>query len=79
MPEPKATTKKRSRKSTSSKKRLQPASVQDSNTSAGEKQHMLNEAAYFIAEQRDFTPGSELEDWLLAETQISTGKIGHGG
>jgi hypothetical protein len=70
MPESKATTKKRSRKSTTSKKHLQPASAQDSNASAGEKQQMINEAAYFIAEQRGFTPGSELNDWLYAESQI---------
>lgn len=27
-------------------------------------------AAYYLAEKRNFTPGSELEDWLCAERQI---------
>jgi hypothetical protein len=31
---------------------------------------LISEAAYFIAERRGFTPGSELSDWLRAETEI---------
>jgi hypothetical protein len=27
----------------------------------------IAEAAYFIAETRDFVPGKELDDWLQAE------------
>jgi len=27
-------------------------------------------AAYFLAEQRGFTPGHDLEDWLVAEQQV---------
>ena len=79
MPESKATTKKRARKSTSSKKRLHPASAQDSSVPTEEKQHMVCEAAYYIAEQRGFSPGAELDDWLLAEAQIDTEKVRHGG
>lgn len=30
----------------------------------------IAEAAYFIAEQRGFAPGFELEDWLAAEVQM---------
>jgi hypothetical protein len=31
---------------------------------------MIAEAAYFLAEQRQFTPGYQLDDWLAAERQI---------
>ena len=31
---------------------------------------MIAEAAYYIAEQRGFCTGREVEDWLLAEKQI---------
>lgn len=33
---------------------------------------MIAMAAYFIAEQREFAPGHELDDWLEAERQIRT-------
>ena len=38
--------------------------------SSEEKRHLISEAAYFRAERRGFAPGYELEDWLLAETEI---------
>ncbi|MBU0498573.1 MAG: DUF2934 domain-containing protein [Gammaproteobacteria bacterium] len=31
---------------------------------------MVAEAAYYLAEQRGFTPGSEVDDWLCAEAQV---------
>ncbi len=31
---------------------------------------MIAEAAYYRAEQRDFTPEQETEDWLEAEKQV---------
>ena len=31
---------------------------------------MIAEAAYYIAEQRGFGDGREVEDWLIAERQI---------
>ena len=36
---------------------------------------MIEEAAYFIAEQRGFSPGHELEDWLKAKAQILLNKL----
>lgn len=30
----------------------------------------IEEAAYYLAEQRGFAPGHELEDWLQAKAQI---------
>jgi hypothetical protein len=34
---------------------------------------MIAEAAYYLAEKRQFTPGCELDDWLAAERQIDAG------
>lgn len=31
---------------------------------------MIEQAAYFRAEQRGFVPGHAMEDWLAAETEI---------
>ena len=31
---------------------------------------MIAAAAYFIAQQRNFAPGNELSDWLMAEQQV---------
>lgn len=31
---------------------------------------MICEAAYFLAERRSFCPGHELEDWLVAESDV---------
>ena len=32
--------------------------------------HMIEEAAYYIAEKRGFHPGYAQEDWLAAEKQV---------
>ena len=37
---------------------------------SAELDRMICEAAYYIAEQRGFEPGHELDDWLAAEAQI---------
>lgn len=31
---------------------------------------MVAEAAYYLAEQRGFCPGCELDDWLAAEARL---------
>jgi DUF2934 family protein len=31
---------------------------------------MIAEAAYYLAERRNFEPGHELEDWVAAESEI---------
>jgi hypothetical protein len=36
------------------------------------RQRMIAEAAYHRAEQRNFEPGHELEDWLAAEREIDS-------
>ena len=35
-----------------------------------ERQQLIAQAAYFIAERRGFVPGNELDDWLQAEAEI---------
>lgn len=34
------------------------------------RHQLIAEAAYFLAEQRGFAPGSELDDWLRAESAV---------
>jgi hypothetical protein len=38
--------------------------------SPDERLAMINEAAYFKAENRNFAPGHESEDWAEAEREI---------
>jgi hypothetical protein len=38
---------------------------------------MIAEAAYYRAERRGFEPGFELEDWLLAESELSVQAFAH--
>ena len=45
-------------------------SGQRSATTPEERNELISKAAYFRAERRGFTPGSELEDWLQAEEEI---------
>jgi hypothetical protein len=35
-----------------------------------DRQSMIAKAAYFRAEQRNFGPGHELQDWLAAESEV---------
>ncbi len=49
----------------------QKKSAQAATVMSAERQHMISEAAYFLAEQRGFSPGDELGDWLEAESQIN--------
>jgi hypothetical protein len=38
--------------------------------SGDERRLMICQAAYFLAEQRGFEAGHEMEDWLAAESQV---------
>ena len=38
--------------------------------SAEARRTMIAETAYYIAEQRGFSSGRDVEDWLLAEKQV---------
>jgi hypothetical protein len=54
-----------------------PASREDPQTkpvpriSPEERERLVAEAAYFIAERRGFEAGRELEDWLQAEAEVN--------
>jgi len=60
------TAKKSTAASKSSKKTRAKAKVSDS-----ERQKMIEEAAYYIAEQRNFSAGNPMDDWLAAEASIN--------
>jgi hypothetical protein len=36
---------------------------------------LIEQAAYFLAQQRDFAPGHELDDWLGAEAEVDAKAI----
>jgi len=48
----------------------QRSNVAGVRSAADQRQVMIAEAAYYLALQRKFEPGHEVEDWLLAESQI---------
>ena len=48
-------------------KKVQPIQPE---LSADETQKRIAEAAYYRAQQRGFSPGYEVEDWLAAEAQV---------
>ena len=55
------------------KPRIKQAAAETSSAMAhseAEIQHMIAEAAYFMAAQRNFAPGDAQHDWLVAEQQI---------
>ena len=35
----------------------------------------IEEAAYFIAQRRGFSPGNELSDWCQAETEVEAALV----
>jgi hypothetical protein len=39
---------------------------------AAAKHEQISELAYFVAEQRGFSPGYELDDWLQAEQELES-------
>ncbi len=48
----------------------EPAAALGHRVTPQEREQMIAEAAYFRAEQRGFTPGGELDDWIEAEVAI---------
>jgi hypothetical protein len=44
--------------------------AQETEVAPGERERMVAEAAYFIAERRRFAAGDALSDWLQAEAEI---------
>jgi hypothetical protein len=37
---------------------------------AEQRRHMIEEAAYYLAEQRGFQGGDPLQDWFAAESEV---------
>jgi hypothetical protein len=72
----KTTTRSRSRTTvtTNAPAKKRPARSKPKSSTAfdldGDRKQMIADAAYFLAEQRGFRPGHELDDWLSAERQI---------
>ena len=52
------------------------ASAARAPVSADQRRAMIAEAAYYMAERRGFESGHELEDWLLAESQVESAMPG---
>jgi hypothetical protein len=46
----------------------------EQNVDAPSQEEMIAVSAYFRAEQRGFSPGNELDDWLQAEAECKTGQ-----
>ena len=38
--------------------------------SSQQRQNMIKEAAYYIAQRRDFIGGNPVDDWLMAESEV---------
>jgi hypothetical protein len=73
--DPASTPKPRARKAKATAPAATPAVTVTSMTavptpSEAELLSMIEKAAYYLAEQRSFAPGHELDDWLAAERQI---------
>ena len=41
------------------------------NVDAADRHNRIAEAAYYSAERRGFSPGSALDDWLMAEREVA--------
>ncbi|MBM4182282.1 MAG: DUF2934 domain-containing protein [Betaproteobacteria bacterium] len=52
--------------------------VIDTRDTAELQEQMIAVAAYFRAEQRGFSPGQEVDDWLQAEKEIASRATGRG-
>jgi hypothetical protein len=53
-----------------SEKSHESIAVAQTGVTAEERYQLIAKAAYHRAEQRSFTPGAELDDWLAAEAEI---------
>ena len=47
-----------------------PAAARRPSVTPQERYRLIQEAAYFRAEQRDFKPGHDIEDWVAAEAEV---------
>lgn len=57
---------------TSSKSSSKKNVASNKEITAEQRYKMIAEAAYYIAEKRDFEGGDHCKDWEIAETQVNT-------
>ena len=64
--------KKAKAKSNGSGRQARGSKKNDSSSENSEfpREHMIAEAAYFLAKKRGFTPQNEISDWLQAEVDV---------
>ena len=65
--------------STQSRARAKPAQTTPAASDIGASHDHVAVAAYFRAQDRGFTPGAEMDDWLQAEQEIRATGAGEGG
>ena len=53
---------------------VRPLALVPHRLTPAERHRRICELAYQRAEQRDFAPGSEVEDWLEAEREVDAGR-----
>jgi hypothetical protein len=53
-----------------SKSSASEAQTQTFTISSQQRQQMINEAAYYLAEHRGFSGGNPVDDWLAAEAEV---------
>ena len=70
------TTKPRARKSPAKKPAAKKVATRKATATTpnaeSERQHMVREAAYYLAQKRGFSGGDPVSDWIAAESEIDT-------
>jgi hypothetical protein len=67
VPKPKAAERKRKPLAVKS---AAPIAMASASGQAAPSTELIAMTAYYLAEQRQFVPGHELDDWLMAEQQV---------
>ena len=67
----KSVSSKTSSNKSSTRRARAPAAAAPTAVSEDERRHMIEEAAYFRAQQRGFNGGDPMDDWLAAEREIN--------
>lgn len=55
---------------TSAAVQIKPAAKTAKAVTPAERQRMIAEAAYYLAERRGFAPGNDVQDWVEAERKV---------
>jgi len=57
----------------------QPAEQTPEFIEHNERHALVRQRAYYLAEQRGFEPGREMDDWLVAERDVERSSVSHTG